>query len=150
VPSAGRAAEDQRPTEVGDHVIYLDSSPCRSGPPLSQRDALLSELFDPVGVRLLVHVVKARTDPRIGLGGSQVNTRCRRREFANEALSEAGVQVLCGVCGSTIQLGTYQRAEQGEQILPDLAGQIAGLVGAELKDIRVDRGSNDEPRTATD
>ena len=49
------------------------------------------------------------------------------------------------IAGSTVQLRTYQRAEQGEQILPDLAGQIARLVGAELKDIRADRGSDDKP-----
>lgn len=42
---------------------------------------------------------------------------------------------------STIELRTYQRAEKGEHILPELLEQIATLLGTQLKDIRADKAT---------
>lgn len=49
------------------------------------------------------------------------------------------------IAGTTIQLRTYQRAEQGQHILPDLAEQIAKLLKTDLKTIRADQVKDDAP-----
>lgn len=53
------------------------------------------------------------------------------------------------VQGSTVELRTYQRAEQGGSILPEILQQIAILLKVDLEEIRNDTDRGETPRRAS-
>ena len=66
--------------------------------------------------------------------GIRIDGKKLRDLRTKEGKTQKGV-----IAGSAVQLRTYQRAEHGQLILPDLAEQIARRFKVDLKAIRVDK-----------